>query len=157
MIDFVRARLDDDQHAAEKRLCIHCGNRTAPLRNFFGTVGYTHDSWDPDRETYTGWEGRRCPGRLTGAEPVQRPERVLADIAFKRLVVERHLTGHARSYGPRCTTPGHTLDAQCERAGCAYDEITWCDLCPHGEPCELQSLAGLWPEHADFQPGWRLP
>lgn len=153
LLGFVTARLDDEQRGIEEHRCIHCGNRTAPLRNLFGVVGYTHDGWDREHETWGGWEGRRCPNRLTGAEPVQRPDRALAEIEIKRRIVVRHMTGYGRDYGQRCTNSDHIQEWQCERAGCAYDEIRWCEACPD-EPCELQMLAGLWAEHIDFQQVW---
>jgi hypothetical protein len=84
MVAFLNARLDEDKERAEKHLCISCGNRTLPLRNAFGITGYTHDGWDPDTETRSGWSGMRCPGRVTGAEPVQNPARELREVAAKR-------------------------------------------------------------------------
>lgn len=86
----IRAGLDAVERQARDRLCISCGLPTRPLRNALGVTGYTHD-----RER-GGWDGRRCPGSVTGAEPVQRPERVLARVASLRallddLLAEPHL------------------------------------------------------------------
>jgi hypothetical protein len=89
IVAFIEARLDEDEKRARKRLCIYCGNPTAPLRSALGVTGYTHDRWDAERERHDGWEGQRCPGRLTGAEPVQDPARVLRDVAAKRAILAR--------------------------------------------------------------------
>jgi Family of unknown function (DUF6221) len=106
----LKAGLDEDEATAKSRTCIHCGGRTAPLRNMIGVTGYTHDSWNPETETRDGWEGQRCPGRLTGAEPVQDPARTLRRVAAHRKILARHdeaqdaytkaLDAHARDAAP---------------------------------------------------------
>ena len=78
----MKARLDEAEAAVEKHLCINCGNPTMPLRSQIGVTGYTHDGG------YGGWQGRRCPGRFTGAEPVQNPARVLREVEADRKLLE---------------------------------------------------------------------
>jgi hypothetical protein len=77
--------LELDELQAQHHLCISCGLPTAPLRNAFGVTGYTHDRWRG------GWEGQRCPGSITGAEPVQKPARVLLEVASKRALLDEAL------------------------------------------------------------------
>lgn len=83
LIAFLNARLDEDEARAKNHTCINCGRPTVPLRNALGITGYTHD------DVGIGWAGQRCPGRLTGAEPVQDPACVLRDVAAKRRIVAR--------------------------------------------------------------------
>lgn len=75
--------VDADEALARDRLCVNCRVPVKPLRDCAGmTTGYTHDP--------AFWPGIRCEGRLTGAEPVHSPERALADVAFKRLILDMY-------------------------------------------------------------------
>lgn len=81
LVQWLGAQLDDDERLVRDQLCVNCGNPTAPLESPLGVTGYTHEG---------GWEGRRCPGRLVGAERVQNPARVLRETDAKRRIVDRY-------------------------------------------------------------------
>lgn len=88
---FLTACLDQEEQTVRERRCINCGNRTTIDRRDPGPhTTYTHDRWDPDTQRFSGWEGVRCPGMFTGAEPPQLPERLLAEVAAKRRILARH-------------------------------------------------------------------
>lgn len=72
---WLTVQLDGDERIARDRLCVNCGTPTTPLASHVGAFAYTHAG---------GWEGIRCPGSLTGAEPVQDPARFLRRIAADR-------------------------------------------------------------------------
>ncbi len=78
LVQWLRAQLDADEKVVQDGLCVNCGNPTVPLESPLGVTGYTHEG---------GWEGRRCPGRLVGAERMQNPARVLREIDAKRRIV----------------------------------------------------------------------
>lgn len=89
LIEFLTARYDELERTAKDRLCISCGHPTKEryVEGLFGIRewrGYEHD----ERRDSTGrmhrWQGVRCEGGMTGAEPVQRPDLVLTDLAAKR-------------------------------------------------------------------------
>ena len=84
--EFLAARLDEREALARDRLCVNCGERTEPVGGPLGVTGYTHYG-RPAAGQVQGWQGRRCPGRITGAEPAQDPSWVLADVASKRAVL----------------------------------------------------------------------
>lgn len=88
---WLRAQLDEDERIARDKLCINCGNHTAPLESPLGITGYTHAGGHANEqgEWEQGWEGRRCPGLLLGATPVQDPARVLREIDAKRRTLVR--------------------------------------------------------------------
>lgn len=89
LIEFLRARLDEDERNARDHLCLNCGNPVVPLGSALGITGYTHEGGRANAQGVweQGWEGQRCPGKIVGAEPVQNPARVLAEVEAKREVV----------------------------------------------------------------------
>lgn len=91
---FLRARYAEARAEARDRLCINCGNPVVPLRSALGITGYTHEGGRPNDQGVweQGWEGQRCPGQIVGAEPVQNPTRVLADLDAKEQIL-RELPG----------------------------------------------------------------
>jgi hypothetical protein len=133
---FTEARLAEEEAAARDRLCIHCGNPTIALGGPFGVTGYTHGR----RGVGNGdvWQGVRCPRRLTGAAPVQNPDRVLREVAAGRAILAVH--------------------AQ-------LNDSIWCQTCdpgadPFGDsdawyPCRtLRAVAAVWSDHADYRAEW---
>lgn len=90
LVAFYRARLDEDEAAVRDHLCINCGHYTVPLRSPLGVTGYTHDGRMSNGQWENGWQGVRCPSRLTGATPVQNPDRVLREVAAGRRLIERY-------------------------------------------------------------------
>jgi hypothetical protein len=144
LVTFLRARVDDDEAAAKEPLCINCKIPIVPLRNAFGITGYTHDSWDGGEH---GWQGQHCPGAPTGAEAVQNPARVLAEVDAKRRLVKLH--------EPVVLRGG---------AGAQYFETTTvCRSCEpprqfpeNAFPCPtLRVLALPYAEHPDFREEWK--
>lgn len=93
LAQWLRAQLDADEKVVQDRLCVNCGNGVAPLSGPLGVTGYTHEGLrlNDQGELERGWEGRRCQGRLTGAEPVQNPARVLREIDSKRQLLDELL------------------------------------------------------------------
>lgn len=88
LVSFLTACLDEDELTAKEGRCINCGNRTKVLQDDCSVhVNYTHDRYDPASKRFDGWDGVRCPGRLTGAERYRRPEYVLLDVAAKRAIL----------------------------------------------------------------------
>jgi hypothetical protein len=143
LTEFLNARLDEDEAAAQNRTCIHCGARTVPLRSVIGITGYTHDSWDPETETRSGWEGGRCRNRLTGAEPVQDPARALREVAAKRAIIATVFAYEAKIDG--------------EWACCHSAKEIAIGQCPETRPDDitaLRELAAIWSDHPDYQDGW---
>ncbi len=49
------------------RACRNCGFPVVPCGG--SSTGWTHDPGSPVK----GWQGVRCPSRLCGAEPMERP------------------------------------------------------------------------------------
>ena len=82
LVQWLGAQLDEDERIARDPVCVNCGNRIVPLESPFGVTGYTHEG---------GWEGRRCPGSLVGAERVQNPARVLREIEAKRRLLAAYV------------------------------------------------------------------
>ena len=147
---FLAACLDQEDQTARERRCIHCGNRTTQDRHDPGPhATYTHDRWDPVAERYRGWEGVRCPGSVTGAEPPQVPERILAEVAAKRRILARH-----------APAPEHPLDDSMPPycAAHAYEHpdgtVSYPVLladCP-----ELRDAVAPYAARAGFNPAWRV-
>lgn len=98
LVQWLSVQLDEDEKAVRDRLCVNCGNGVEPLSSPLGTTGYTHEGLrlNDQGEFEYGWEGRRCPGMITGAEPVQNPARALREIDAKRKLIARG--------GPFCTS-----------------------------------------------------
>jgi len=92
LVRWLGAQLDTDERVANEKLCINCGNHTAPLESPIGITGYTHAGGHANEqgEWEREWEGRRCPGSLLGATPVQDPARVLREIDSKRQMLDRY-------------------------------------------------------------------
>jgi hypothetical protein len=86
---FTAARLDDLERCINGHLCIRCGHPVIPLRNLIGITGYTH---------HGQWQWQRCPGMLTGAQPVQDPGWALRDVAAKRNTLEDVLSQVAATW-----------------------------------------------------------
>lgn len=138
---FIAARLDERETAVRDHLCVHCGNPTVPLRSALGITGYTHGG-----ESHPGrWQGVRCPGRFTGAEPVQDPVGVLREVAAKRAVLAAH-AGEINKYGepePRCLV--------CLTDRGRYQE----DWSGDPWPClTVRHLAAVYSDHPDYRPEW---
>lgn len=145
--EFLTARYDERERMAKDRLCIVCGH---PVKERYVTGlygirewrGYEHD----ERRDSTGrmhrWQGLRCEGGMTGAEPVQRPDLVLADLAVKRSIIEDYLILSA--------------NAQVERA--AGDEVKAAayELAAKCLHMVLRRFAQAFADHADFLPEWRI-
>ncbi len=84
LIAFLNARLDEDEELARDRLCVNCRNPVLPLRSALGVTGYTHGREGADALAGVFWQGVRCPGRITGAEPVQNRDRALREVEAGR-------------------------------------------------------------------------
>lgn len=132
MDDLVRwlgAQLDEDERVVRDQLCVNCGNRIVPLRSPLGITGYTHEGGRANEQGgwEQGWEGRRCPGALTGAESVQNPARVLREVDADRKLIADYLsaqeivdaTGH-----PDMLEVGRAqgLEEAVRRRASAYDQ-----------------------------------
>jgi len=89
IVAFIEARHAEQERTATDRLCITCGHPTKPVYNTLGgIIDYTHRWWrDPETGKAHGWQGVRCDGGVTGAEPMQDPDRVLADVAARRALL----------------------------------------------------------------------
>ena len=120
--EFIRARLAEDEAEAKDGLCVNCGQRTAPLRNALGVTGHTHSG---------GWEGVRCPGRITGAVPVQNPARVLRQVQAMREILQLAFEADNIHYD-RCTEVGSDPPST-----------------PVGEEMR-QALGSIWSDHPDY-------
>ncbi|MET7944259.1 DUF6221 family protein [Streptomyces sp. NPDC005302] len=87
MDDLVRwygEQLDEDERIARDQLCINCGSTVVPIRSDLGITGYTHGANEATLPGKVAWQGRRCPGSVTGAVPVQNPDRCLREVEAKR-------------------------------------------------------------------------
>lgn len=87
LVQWLRAQLVKDEATVRENLCVSCRRPVVPLSNGVAVTGYTHDGGGG------GWEGPRCPGAVTRAEPVQDPARVLREIDAKRELVKLHCDG----------------------------------------------------------------
>lgn len=144
LVEFLRARLDAAERAVRDRLCLNCGNRVVPLQSDFGVTGYTHEG---------GWQGRRCPGRLVGATPVQDPEWVLAEVEAKRRLVELHvITVEKTDVPPFDSYTGERnpdeYNVTCAICGWASDDPTSACL-------TLRLLALPYATHPEYKESWR--
>lgn len=119
---FLAARLDEDEAAARDRLCVNCGDPTRA----FGITGYTHGG---------DWQGRRCPGRVTGAQPVQNPARVLREVEAKRKIIGEH-------------------QAVTKLAGLTEQDLGFLGWY---REWVLKNLAAIWSGHPDYDPAWSTP
>jgi hypothetical protein len=82
---FLRARLDEDETGAHG--CMNCG---LPIRDATTKTGWTHG----DRSAVGGgWQGIRCPGKITGALPWPDPARVLREVEAKRAILDTYVNG----------------------------------------------------------------
>lgn len=129
--EFIRARLDEDE-AAARRLGAHIHWREE------GDTGVIVAS--------DGHTAEACAnGNWTGvAEHITRfdPARVLAEVTFKRAVVDRHMPERAGYFDPKTKTGMTFVACEVEGNGGTTDDA-W--------PCaELDALAALWSDHPDF-------
>lgn len=136
---FYRTRLGEDEARARDRLCVNCGGHTVPVESAIGITGYTHDGRMVNGHWEYGWQGKRCPGRLTGAEPVQDPKRVLHEVEAKRARLERY----------ERAVNGELPQWQAGR-----------ELIGAGAAILLGVLrddAAIWRDHPDYKPSWSPP
>lgn len=137
LAQWLRAQLDADEKVVRDGLCVNCENPTAPLVSPLGVTGYTHEG---------GWEGRRCPGRLVGAERVQNPARVLREIDAKRKLVKLHGRATLRAGGGAQYFDTTTVCRSCE-ANLQFPEESW--------PCStLRLLAAPYSDRPGFREEW---
>lgn len=112
IVAFITARLDADEHDA--------------LR------GYLKAEPNPE---YTGWDKSTTAGL-----PPLVAMRVLADIAAKRAILDRHTPRTYESFGP----DGKDL------------LVTSCLECVDTPPCAtLRHLATVYAQHPDFREEWK--
>lgn len=130
LIEFLKARLDEDEAAAR---------RATPgpwVSESSGPTGpVVMDAESRDARDHVA----RCPHFLAAfdAEHIARhdPARVLADVAAKRAIVERH-TPYPDAGAPF---------AYCEDCGCL-------DCSPVDWPCaNLRHLAAVYADHPDYR------
>lgn len=148
--EFLTARYDELERMAADRLCISCLH---PVKERYVTEfglrewrGYEHD----ERRDSTGrmhrWQGVRCEGGMTGAEPVQRPDLVLADLAAKRAIAAGH----------RCGSMVEERD-ETECITCSQPSEGFSGLWPVAYPCTtMRLLAAPYAECPHFDPAWRI-
>lgn len=139
---FIEARLAEGEWAVKDSLCIHCGGHTVPLLSVFGITGYTHDGRMSNGRWEYGWQGVRCQGRLTGAEPVQKPARVLASVRARRAIVALAVD----QAGYDLPAGGHEGRDPDERAADEAVRSALRDV--------LCRLAGEWDDHPDYEADW---
>lgn len=144
LIAFLRARLDEDEQAAKAMQAVyptpwdvsdrgHSARVVADEPNFFAVV-----SIDQDQAPEAGWLS-------DVVDHVQRwnPDRVHADVAAKRLIIDEH----AESDTHECGT--------CVAAGWGYPEASR-DSRPQRLPCRtLRALALPYDDHPDYREEWR--
>lgn len=127
LMEFLQARLDEDERNARDHLCLNCGNPVVPLGSALGITGYTHDGGrvNDQGQWEQGWEGQRCPGKIVGAEPVQNPKRVLAEVEAKRRIIDA-------------------------------EQLSLCalDVDPTAETIVLLLLASIYSDHPGYRPEW---
>ena len=139
--EFLTARYDELERMATDGLCISCQH---PVKELYVEMyglrqwrGYEHD----ERRDSTGrmhrWQGVRCEGGMTGAEPVQRPDLVLADIAAKRAIVSAYVTSVEA-----CRTDGERSQV-----------LAAIRLTLHGSLCRL---AEPYEQHPDYDKAWQF-
>lgn len=92
LVRWLGEQLDEDERLIRDQRCINCGSAIIPIRSELGVTGYTHGANDTSASGESAWEGRRCPGSLLGATPVQSPDRVLREIHAKRQVIAKYAT-----------------------------------------------------------------
>jgi hypothetical protein len=133
---FLNERLDED--AAGAAGCMNCG---LPVRRAITKTGFTHG----DRGAVGGgWQGVRCPGKLTGALPWPDPARLLREVEAKRKI----LTEHKLRTEYEVTRPDNPYDVFCEVCGWAADV--------KGSACPtLRALAAIYEDHPDYDPAWK--
>ena len=139
LVAFLRARLDEEEMLAKERLCINCGVLTAPLRSHLGVTGYTHDG--------PAWEGKRCRGSITGAEPVQNPARALSEVEAKLAIIKAHPI--TRDVIPESPDGRHGFGcATCHQDEGLIIDRGWCTT--------LRALGSVYASHPDYREEWRL-
>jgi hypothetical protein len=129
LVQFLRDRLDEDEKVVRDKLCVSCGNPIVPLRSALGITRYSHGGGRANEhgEWERNWEGRRCPGSITGAEAVQNPARVRRDIDAKRHVVRE------------CA---ELLDEDAPGVRTSAERM-------------LRALAAVYRDHPDYREHWR--
>jgi hypothetical protein len=123
------------------------------------------DAWPPpalkrytqplsERGPWPEWVVARVPFIETWS-----PQRVLAEIAAKRLMLAEHGTGVSVDY--RCRNRDHIQDWQCERAGCPSETTRYCEICGHdgmraGECRGKLLLAMPYGARPGFEREWKI-
>lgn len=132
LVAFVRARLDDDEAAA-------LAAAQGPGRDWDAASqgqGRERDGvlWDEDRANVIAWFDGHLPGAAHAAR--HDPRRVLREVKALRAIVDLH------------ELLGDPADYDYGAAPCLCEEI-W--------PCAtVKALAGIWRDHPDYDPAWKL-
>lgn len=137
MVDFVRARLDEDERRVTDHLCVNCGH---PVLLPPGSAWYTHGGGRTNArgEWERTWEGRRCPRLLAGAEPVQNPARVLREAEAKRHLIAR--------YERALAVGGQSISGFVNGQDNGYLQA-----CLDA----IRDAAEVWDSHEDYQETWK--
>lgn len=155
IVEFLTARLDEDQAAAEAAGATRSG-KIASWRVDCDCPGiHVNDCYERrvEGDNITIYdEGGHDEDQ---ARHIARwdPARVLAEVAAKRRIVELHTSGSYRTY--HCDNGDHIQEWQCERAKEPYTEHRYCEVCSH-ECVELPLLAAPYADHPDYDTAWRV-
>lgn len=144
LVQWYVKQLDADERLVKEQRCINCDNTVVSIRSELGITGYTHGANEATPPGEGAWEGRRCPGSLMGAAPVQNPDHFLREVEAKRRSLVRHAPHVSGSVD---------CSAHCERAHpgvqvCNHDGRRW--------PCpDVLDSASVYADRPGFQESWR--
>jgi hypothetical protein len=129
---FLTARVDEDRASANG--CMNCDQ---PIRRATTKTGWTHG----DRSAVGGgWQGLRCPGKLTGALPWPDPARVLREVEAKRAILAEH--------GAR--------DGNCEICSAVASPAAGSSPVMSRWPCRtVRVVMSVYSDYPDFDPQWK--
>lgn len=137
LVAFLAARLDEDEAGAQG--CMNCG---LPVRRETTKTGWTHG----DRGAVGGgWQGVRCPGKVTGALPWPDPARVLREVEAKRAILGEHQPGYSTTY-PKPS--GQPTCSVCNEGSWDVECIPW--------PCPtVRHLSAIYSGHPGYRQEWK--
>ena len=128
LIEFIKARLDEDEQAARAV----GSNAIDATEGMWGTKYLTLHGDHPDRHT------AELPAELADHIARHDPARALREVEAKRRVLARH-TGCGTGIG-YCDDGGHAWDDEDGPRGCA----------------DLADLVAVYSDHPQFREEWRL-
>ena len=147
--EFLKARITEDEAAA----------RAVPPLGYNHDMGgnkqeeqFTFDRWLPNAIDGMGNSSKHRHNPATETHFSRwTPQRVLAECAAKRVIIElHHPFNHHGEHGD------YAFCAACQWDHGSDEPRTDMDIAEYGHPCQtLRALATIYADHPDFQEAWR--